>query len=121
MLKLSGLIVFVLIVSACSNGYLSTSGSRPNTKIFKYSGSLQCEEGSGVGIDAMKQDLIDSGIDVICSQEMHDGLARAAFCGNSTGQINVFEIHNSNLPDTVNLGFSTVDVLSQYQDEKCEQ
>jgi len=121
MLKLSGLIVFVLIVSACSNGDLTSSGSRLNTKIFKYSGSLQCEEGSGIGLETMKQELIDNGIDVICSQEMHDGFARITLCGRGTGRINVFEIHSSNLPDTVNLGFSTIDVLSQYQDEKCEQ
>jgi len=69
----------------------------------------------------MKQDLIDGGIDVICSQVMHDGLARDELCGSRSGSINVFEVHNSNLPDAENLGFSAIDVLNQYQDEECEQ
>jgi hypothetical protein len=68
----------------------------------------------------MAQELISAGIDVICSQEGHDGLARIALCGEPTGNINVYTIHGTNLIDAETLGFQSVSTLSEYQDQPCE-
>jgi len=53
----------------------------------------------------MANDLESMGINVISRQKGYDGREGIAKCGSPTGQINIFEINSSDLPDTVNLGF----------------
>lgn len=90
----------------------------PQTKVFRHDKSIQCA-GSGIPVDDMRLELAKTGIDVICAQKAHDGMGRTSVCGAATGNINVFVIHNSNLPDAEKLGFRSVEELPDYQDQAC--
>jgi len=112
----SSVILFTLIVLVSC---LYDDSTVSYVKVFKYDRSVQCEN-SGVAIDAMALELINIGVDVICSQKGHDGLVRAYLCGENTGIINIYKINKTNLIDAKNIGFESVSELSEYQDEKCE-
>ncbi len=88
-------------------------------KVFKSDGSLQCGT-PGVDVDVMVMELINAGIDVICSQKGSDGSPHLAACGIETGDINIYTIDTSNLPDAEALGFESVNTLPDYQDEQCQ-
>jgi len=109
------LLVFILFLSACKH----EDSSQPYTKVYKSDSSIQCES-TGIDLDVMAMELINAGIDVVCSQKGSDGLVRAAVCGAGTGGINVYTINTSNLVDTKALGFSPVSELSEYQDQPCK-
>ena len=110
------LIIFALIVlSSC----LHDDSSPSHIKVFKYDGSVQCDT-SAIGLDEMAMELINVGIDVVCSQKGNDGSLRAAVCGAGTGNINIYTINTSNLPDAEALGFESVNTLVDYQDEQCQ-
>ena len=47
----------------------------------------------GIDIDLMAMDLINVGIDVICSQKRIDGSAHLAVCGVETGYIDIHYIY----------------------------
>ena len=104
------LIVFQL---SCSNH------GAPQIKVYKPDGSIQCGT-MGIDIDLMAMDLINAGIDVICSQKGIDGSAHLAVCGVETGYINIYTIYISNLPDAGALGFESVNTLPDYQDVQCQ-
>jgi hypothetical protein len=87
-------------------------------KVFKHDKSIQCEEG-GIPVDDMRLELAKAGVDVICAQKEHDGISRITVCGEATGNVNVFVIHNSNVPDAEKLGFKSVKDLPAYQDRTC--
>lgn len=65
--------------------------------VYKYDGSLQCEMGSGVSLDAMAKEL--KGITVYSKQRRHDGLMHAQVCGSRTGYANVYEISAKDLEE----------------------
>ena len=88
-------------------------------KVFKYDGSLQCNPGSGTDLATMAQELINAGIDVICAQKGHDGMARVTVCGAETGNINVYTIPPESGPDADAIGFTPVERLPSYVDEAC--
>jgi hypothetical protein len=88
--------------------------------VYKYDGSIQCE-GEGVSVEEMEKELVNAGVDVFCSRKGSDGLARVAVCGASTGFINIYSIHESNLKDAQELGFKEVTTLPGYQDQPCWQ
>jgi len=96
----------------------SQEQSQEQTKVFKYDGSLQCEHGE-TPIDDMRLDLAKAGIDVICTQKGYDGYMHASVCGGPTGNINVFVIYSSNVPDAEKLGFKSISELPDYQDKTC--
>lgn len=112
------------LLSACG-GDESSSGSslkliEPNqAKVFKSDNSIQCEEGGRIPLEEMRQELAKAGIDVICAQEAHDGFGRPAVCGAGTGNINVYVIHSSNIPDAEALGYRSVAELPEYRDQTC--
>lgn len=109
------LVVALLLVLQFS----CSSGNAPLVKAFKSDNSIQC--GSlGVDVDVMALELINAGIDVICAQKGHDGFMRPAVCGADTGNINIYTINTSNLSDAEVLGFESVNVLVDYQDEQCQ-
>lgn len=87
-------------------------------KVFKHDKSIQCES-DGIPVDDMRLELAKAGVDVICAQKEHDGMNRTAVCGAATGNINVFYIHNNNIPDAEKLGFKSVTELPEYQDRTC--
>lgn len=89
-------------------------------KIYKDDGSISCVSDSSIELSVMEQDLIDIGIDVICSQKGDDGEQVPAICDITTGKLNIYTINSSNLPDAENIGFNSVNELPKYQDAKCE-
>lgn len=91
-----------------------------NTKVFKPDASIQCEDG-GISPDEMRLELASNGIDVLCAQKAHDGMAYPTVCGGASGNINVFEIRKVNVPDAEKLGFKPVSELPDYQDKRCTQ
>ncbi len=105
----------LLFISACKH----SDPSSPYVKVYKYDGSIQCES-TGVELNVMALELIVAGIDVVCSQQGHDGLARITVCGADTGNINIYTIHRVNQTSAEELGFSPVNTLSEYQDQPCE-
>jgi hypothetical protein len=108
------LLLFLLILNiACFH-----DTKKSTVKVFKYDGSVQCGS-AGIDLDVMVFELINGGVDVLCSQKGHDGLVRATVCGNDTGNINIYKIHKSNLTDAENISFLSVNTLSEYQDTKC--
>ena len=110
----------IIVISVFSMLSCFHDGStRSHVKVFKYDGSIQCEN-TGLNLEVMALELINAGIDVVCSQKGHDGLIRPAVCGGDTGIINIYKIHNANLPDAENIGFDSVSILSEYSDEICE-
>lgn len=89
-------------------------------KVYKSDGSLQCASG-GVSLEDMRKQLIEKGIDVICSQKGNTGMMYAAVCGGETGKINIYEIHSQHLRGAENIGFKSVKELAQYADMVCQQ
>jgi len=118
------LATFSLLLAACGaenqhseeKARLEKGGTQ--TKVFKYDKSIQCE-GDGTPINDMRLELAKEGVDVICAQKEHDGMNRIAVCGAATGNINVFVIRESNIPDAEKLGFKSVKELLEYQDRAC--
>ena len=87
--------------------------------VFKYSGLLQCEPDSRISLDEMTLELTGAGIDVLCAQTSYDGFTYPAVCGAPSGEIHTFVIRSVNLPDAEALGFASVDMLTEYQDQVC--
>ena len=90
-----------------------------HVKVFKYDDSIQCGT-SGIDLDLMANELINNGIDVLCSQKGHDGLMRIAVCGAETGSINIYKIYQANLINAENIGFESVNTLTEYNDTVCQ-
>lgn len=104
----------VLFLISCASGHCrrnqegrSAAGATPNEHVLvsKVDGSLQCNMGKGVALDEMAQELTKAGITVYSSENRHDGLMHIQACGTPTGQINVYEIADSDLPEALKLGF----------------
>ena len=107
------IILLLIFQLSCS------SDDTPQVKVYKSDSSLQCGA-PGVDVDVMAMELINAGIDVICSQKGSDGSPHLAACGIETGDINIYTINSSNLPDAEALGFESVNTLPDYQDEQCQ-
>jgi ABC-type thiamine transport system substrate-binding protein len=111
-LKLISSFIMALVLVSC------TDSDQPHSKVYKSDASIQCGS-SGIEVDTMARELTDNGIDVVCAQKGHDGLVRITLCGEPTGNINIYTINTSNLPDAETLGFLPVSILSDYQDSNC--
>ena len=109
------LVIGLTFLTACSPEDASTT----YVKVHKYDGSIQCKD-TGIALDVMALELINKGIDVVCSQKGHDGLSRATVCEGDTGNINIYKIFRANLTDAVSAGFVPVSMLSEYRDQACE-
>lgn len=72
-------------------------------KVYKFDGSKQCENGTGVSAQEMSKEL--QSIQIVSFANKHDGLMRIQMCGSPTGQCNVYEIPESDLPKAEQLGF----------------
>lgn len=114
---------FCVLASACAqqNSLESQNQSQAKTiKVFKADQSKQCEA-QGIAADDMRQELIQVGVDVLCSHKAYDGMMHASVCGGATGAINVFVIHSDDLGDEKALGYMPVSTLRDYQDVACAQ
>ncbi len=78
---------------------------KPTVEVYKYDGTLQCNRGKEIPLSRMAEELSANGIEVKASRKGHDGLARIAVCGASTGNLNVFTIDTKSLPKAQALGF----------------
>ena len=112
--SLAGAILLSLGLGACGDD--DPDGV---VKVFQYDGSVQCELGSGISLEQMAQQLRNAGIDVICAQKGGDGMVQAGVCGNSTGVINIYTIHDASRADARKLGFEPVSTLPEYRDAPC--
>jgi hypothetical protein len=115
--KLTSLIISGVLVLACSGSMETNNADAPDSmpkkpegpdvkiiEVFKSDGSIQCEEGE-ISLEEMGEELIQAGIEVISWRKDHDGLARTAVCGNSTGRINVYGIAADDGRKALELGF----------------
>ena len=115
-----GLIIVAISITSCKHNKTEEGSKALYAKVYKSDSSVQCDIDSAIELETMKQELIDEGIDVICSQKLNDGEPRNAACGIDSGNINVYVINTSNLVDAENIGFNSVDELTEYVDETCE-
>lgn len=81
----------------------SDINSSRRVKVYKYDGSLQCNQGKVISLEAMTKDLRD--ITVYSSVKKPDGLMHIQVCGSNTGMANVFEIAESDLAKAESFGF----------------
>ncbi len=109
------LVIYIFLLSAC----IQDDTSSNYVKVYKDDTSVQCGN-AGVELNVMGMELINKGIDVVCSQKGHDGMVRPALCDTDTGDINIYEIYRVNLPDAQAMGFDPISNLTEYQDQKCE-
>jgi transcription elongation factor Elf1 len=114
-MKYIALTICISLLSACNQNDTSST----YVKVYKSDGSVQCGS-AGEDLNVMGMELINAGIDVVCSQKGHDGMMRTQVCGADTGNINIYEIYSVNLPDAGAIGFDSVNNLTEYQDQKCE-
>lgn len=112
-IKIATIVMPLLVITACG------SNTNEQVKVFKQDQSIQCT-GGGISLDEMQLELTNQGIDVICAQKGHDGLARITVCEAPTGNLNIYTINKSNLSDAGKAGFKTVSDLTEYQDQECK-
>ena len=77
----------------------------PHLEVYKYDGSLQCQRGEEMSLEAMAEELSSRGVEVIASRKGSDGRMRIAMCGASTGRLNVYTIPSKSLPLAREQGF----------------
>ncbi|WP_125179848.1 hypothetical protein [Thiohalobacter thiocyanaticus] len=87
--------------------------------VYKYDGSVQCEE-SGVAVEDMRRELTRAGVEVVCGRKAQDGRAYPAMCGAATGRINVYTIDESGLDTAEALDFKSVETLPDARIPPCE-
>ena len=72
-------------------------------RVFKYDGSLQCNQGKSVSVQDMQKEL--KGLQVFKAENKSDGLMRTMVCGTPTGRANVYEIQKTDLAEAKKRGF----------------
>jgi hypothetical protein len=101
-----GLLLSMPLLPACEQDITDT------VMVYQADGSVQCEAfDKAQSLQAMQAELINGGIDVIAAHCGHDGLARTAVCGGTTGNLNIFIIPLQNQADAASLGFYALDNL----------
>ena len=73
--------------------------------VYKTAGRLQCEQDSGVNVDAMEQELIDKKIIVYNKYQATDGMLHSLKCGVTSADINVYVIERSGLSEAESMGY----------------
>ncbi len=110
----------MLLVTPLASAHPQKGHGAPETvKVYKHDGSVQCDKTSGVNLDKMKEELVNAGISVSCSNKGKDGMMRPQVCGGPTGKLNVYKIPADKLVDAVDLGFKSIKSLKGYQGKRC--
>lgn len=108
---------YLLIAALAGFHWVQLShASLVTVKIYKPDHSIQCRS-VGIKLKDMERELTDQGIKVLSSCYGHDGLGRPAVCGASTGNLNVFEIPESQLQKAKRLGFGLLSGLPHARDQ----
>lgn len=83
------------------------AGEEPRTtaEVFRYDGSRQCENSSGISLEEMAKQLESAGIKVFASRKGSDGRIYPAVCGGGTGRLNIYSIDAQQLAQAKELGF----------------
>ncbi len=113
---IAAVVVSGLMILACSGGMEKNGAEHPGSEgsevqagpiveVFKYDGSVQCEEGA-IPVELMMEELTRAGIEVLSWRKDHDGLVRTAVCGNPTGRVNVYGIAAADGRKALELGFN---------------
>ncbi len=105
-----------LLLAACETGVAIKS---PTIKVYKFDGSISCDQSSGVSMQTMQDELKRSKIPVLSSSCGSDGLVRAAVCGIETGHVKVFEIAANAYSKARSLGYQNLSQLTDYTDLPC--
>lgn len=114
--------LFVILCSALLScgGNSSNASKDPTVQVYKLNGVSQCDNSpTGIDVEEMQAELVDAGIDVICSQVGNDGKAHCESCGCPSGEINIYEIHSQNVEDAVNLDYELISELENHQVTEC--
>lgn len=108
---------FLLFLAACTDDAelasenLTIPGEH-TVEIFKSTGSVQCEPGSGYSLGQMLAELNNQDIEVYTAAcGVMTGVQFIAMCGAGDGNINVFAIDQADLAAARELGFAITDEL----------
>lgn len=82
---------------------LSGGDAKDHVLVYKPDGSLQCNMGQAVSIEAMSKEL--KGIEIFSMENRSDGMMRVQLCGSPSGRINVYEIATKDYEKAVEAGF----------------
>ena len=74
--------------------------------VYRYDGSVQCDDTPGETPEAAEAVLTDAGIVVLSARKATDGMMHVAMCGGVTGKINVLEIAAGSVEAALALGFT---------------
>ncbi len=113
--KISFILASAIWLSACETSAIKSA----TVKVYKYDGSVSCDQSSGTSIESMQDELLQKKIPIISSDCGSDGLIRAAVCGIETGHVNVFEIKSDTYPTAKTLGYKVVTKLEDYAPMDC--
>ena len=97
-------LAWVVMLTGCNPG----AGKSETVKIYKYDGSVSCDQTLTLTMESVKHELTDHKIPVLSSTCANDGIVRAAVCGIKTGNMYVFEVSKEEYPKTRALGFHPV-------------
>ena len=86
---------------------ISTTGATNSAsiQIYKPTGELQCQPGSGLSIEKNQSLLTKANITIMESSTQNDGLMHMSVCGTPKGQIHVFKIPAKFKGKALKLGF----------------
>ena len=104
-MKYLGLFVFILSGCASQPCKPTLTENKKTSMVYKYDGSLQCGMGTEVTLEQMEREL--KNIKVYSKSKKRDGLMRTQVCGAGSGQANVYEISQDQVPQAEKLGFKT--------------
>lgn len=100
----------LIITTGCATGHCR-GRKEPSTPkkvfVFKADESKQCDKKSGVSVEAMAAQLYK--IKVYSQKKSKDGMMRMTVCGASTGQINVYEIAETDQELALSYGFKKLE------------
>jgi hypothetical protein len=114
--KLSIILASIVLLSACETGAIKSE----TVKVYKFDGSVSCDQSSGTSIENMRLELMKRKIPIISANCGTDGLVRAAVCGIDTGRVNVFEIRTDVYSSAIALGYQLVTKLEDYSAVACK-
>lgn len=86
-------------------GYGNWIFDRSTVEVYKYDGTLQCNQGKEIPLESMAEELTAKNIKVQASRKGKDGLVHIMVCGASTGNLNVYSIDADSLAAAKELGF----------------
>ncbi len=84
-------------------GVTVTKTAVEKVMVYKYDGTLQCNQGKLIPIELMKKDL--DGITVYSQSSKPDGVMRIQLCGTPTGMAHLFEIAKADVDKAIAKGF----------------